>query len=92
MSHYSIGYNEVEHKGKKIRTIVGNAEADAYVVRLNQQPNSAYTSIPNGLEHRPDLLANQVYDDPNKLWLVCLSSNRFDVFEDFSVGSKIKLI
>ena len=92
MLHYSLGYNEVEHKGKKIRTIVGNTEADNYIVRLNQQPNSAYTSIPNGLEHRPDLLANQVYDDPNKLWLVCLSSNRFDVFEDFDVGAKIKLI
>ena len=92
MSHYSMGYYEVEHRGKLIRTTVGEEQADRLTERINNQPNSSYTTIPNGLAHRPDLIANKLYDDPDKIWLLCLGSNRFDVFEDFEVGAKINLL
>ena len=90
--HYSIGFDVYEHKGRKIRSTVGNIDADSYVQSITNRQSNAYTFIPNGLEHRPDLLANEVYGDSKKIWMVCLASNRFDVFEDFDVGAKIGLI
>lgn len=90
--HYMLGSETVTHKGKKIQTIVGNAEADSFVENLAEQEQKSYTKVPTGLEHRPDLLAHQFYGDAGKLWLVCLASNRFDVFEDFDVNEKIDLL
>lgn len=90
--HYSMGSETVTHKGKTIKTIVGNTKADEFVEKLNKQERNNYTKVPTGLELRPDLLADQFYGDPSQLWLVCLSSNRFDVFEDFGVGAKIELL
>lgn len=90
--HYSLGSETVVHKGKTIKTIVGNSKADEFVEKLNKQEKNTYTKVPAGLENRPDLIADQLYGDPNQLWLVCLSSNRFDVFEDFGVGAKIELL
>jgi len=92
MSHYSMGSDVFSHKGKTIRSTVGVEKADAFVERINAKEKSSYTKIPNGLEYRPDLLANQLYEDPDKLWLICLASNRFDVFEDFAVDSQINLL
>ena len=92
MMHYSMGSETLTHKGVTLKTTVGNTEADQFTVDLNELDTASYTKVPNGLEHRPDLLANQLYGDPEKLWLICLASNRFDVFEDFSVGAKIELL
>lgn len=92
MSHYSMGSDLVSHKGKLIQTSVGNSDADKFVQKINAKRSSSYVFIPNGLEHRVDLLSNQIYDTPGKLWLICLSSNKFDVFEDFDIGSKINLL
>lgn len=90
--HYIIGSETVTHKGKIIKTIVGNSRADDYVEKLNNQENNTYTKVPTGLENRPDLIAHQLYGDADQLWLVCLASNRFDVFEDFGAGEKIELL
>jgi len=92
MMHYSIGSDTVVHRGVTLKTTVGNTQADDFIVSLNELEATNYTKVPNGLEHRPDLLANQLYGDPDKLWIVCLASNRFDVFEDFHVGAKIELL
>ena len=92
MMHYMLGSDIVTHKGRTIQTIVGNPEADAFVENLTKVEGTSYTKVPTGLENRPDLLANQFYGDPEKLWLVCLASNRFDVFEDFGVNEKIDLL
>lgn len=87
-----MGSDLVSHKGKLIQTSVGNSDADKFVQKINAKRSSSYVFIPNGLEHRVDLLSNQIYDTPGKLWLICLSSNKFDVFEDFDIGSKINLL
>lgn len=92
MSHYVLGSDVYYHKGRLIRTTVGTEAADRYVERINNVPKSAFVTVPNGLEFRPDLLANQLYTNPDKLWLVCLASNRFDVFEDFDVNAIINII
>jgi len=90
--HYAMGSETVFHKGVTLKTIVGNTQADKLVQKFNEQEKTTYTKVPTGLEHRPDLLANQLYGDPDQIWLVCLSSNRFDVFEDFDSGSIIELL
>ena len=92
MSHYSLGYEIYEHKGKKIKSIVGNSDADDYVASIANTNSYSYTFIPNGLEHRPDTLATELYGSPKSIWRICLGSNRFDVFEDFDVGAKIGLL
>jgi len=92
MMHYSMGSDTVVHKGVTLKTTVGNSKADKFTSSMTRRTKSNYTKVPTGLEHRPDLLANQLYGDPNQLWLVCLASNRFDVFEDFHVGAKIELL
>ena len=90
MSHYTIGSNEQSHRGVKIKTIVGNAEADSYVESIDI--DSYKTGfVPPEYANRPDLISTVFYGDPNRLWYICLISNKYDVFEDFRVGSRIAL-
>lgn len=91
MSHYSIGSTVYTHKGKKVTSIVGNAEADAYITSLSTDGISKPGLVPAGFSGRPDLIANIFLDDPDKLWFICLISSKFDVFEDFNTGSRINL-
>lgn len=90
MSHYTIGSNQESHKGVKITTIVGNINADNYIESINFE-NYKTGFIPPEYANRPDLISTVFYGDPDRFWYLCLISNKYDVFEDFKVGSRIAL-
>ena len=90
MSHYSIGYNEYIHKGKVIKSIVGNAAADEYLTNFTNGDQTKLGVVPPPYKDRPDLISNLFLGDSNNLWYICLSSRKFDVFEDFNTGSNIR--
>lgn len=90
MSHYIIGSSEESHKGVKVTTIVGNPSADKYIESISIE-NYQSGFVPAEYHNRPDLISTVFYGDPDRLWYLCLISNKFDVFEDFRVGSRIAL-
>lgn len=91
MEHYSLGYNTYTHKGKQITSIVGNANADKVFTESNFDSSTKPGIVPPGYKDRPDLMANVLYNSPKDFWLLCLTSNKYDVFEDFSAGERIRL-
>lgn len=90
MSHYEIGSSDYEHRGVKVRSIVGNEQADNFIARIDLL-NLADGFIPPGYEHRPDLISNLFYSSPAYFWYIALTSNLPDAFEDFVVGKRIKI-
>lgn len=89
MEHYSLGYNTYTHKGKRVSSIVGNAAADSTISKLSANKSMKPGVVPPGHKDRPDRIANALYNSPKKLWLLCLTSQRYDVFEDFNIGERI---
>ena len=90
MSHYSIGYTDYNHRGVKIRSIVGNTQADDFVTNLDTT-NLEQGFIPPDYENRPERIAEVFYGDPRYYWYVCLTSGKFDVFKDFKTGNRVVL-
>ena len=91
MSHYSIGSSVYTHKGKPIRSIVGDPSADKFISRTNFDEQSKPGIVPAGYAFRPDMISSVFLDNPKDLWFICLISNKFDPFEDFNIGERIRL-
>ncbi len=89
------GYGQVviNHRGKPIPTSVGSRRYEAVFggnngLLANKGRNG---TIPNGYEHRPDLIANLFLNTPGGWWLVCERNAIFDVFEQLNSGDSIRL-
>lgn len=91
MEHYSLGYNTYTHRGKQITSIVGNSNADTAISESSFDSSTKPGVVPPGYKDRPDMIANVLYRSPKDIWIVCLSSNKYDVFEDFDIGERIRL-
>jgi len=91
MSHYSIGSSVYNHRGRDITSIVGNTQADRYVEKLKPDQTTKPGIVPNEFSSRPDLIADVFLEDPDALWYICLISNKYDVFEDYLTGSRIRV-
>jgi len=90
MSHYVNGYSDYTHRGVVLRSSVGNTEADDYIAQL-ELSNYRSGFVPSEYHNRPDLISTVFYRSPYDIWRLCLISNKFDVFEDFRVGSRIAI-
>jgi hypothetical protein len=88
-SRYDTGFVDYSHKGKTIRSSVGNSIQDNF----SQDPSKSYDFqigvIPVGYEHRPDLISNVFYGTPNFWWLILSYNNINDPFEGLNVGDTI---
>ena len=91
MSHYNMGATVYTHKGKQITSIVNNPEADKYFSNSDYSSSTKPAVIPPGFKHRPDMISNIFYNGTRSLWLLCLASNKYDVFEDFNSGEIIRI-
>lgn len=90
MSHYSIGFTDYTHRGKVIRSCVGNNRADKFIEEYDTEGlDSGF--IPPEYANRPDRISQIFYGDPKAFWLVCITSNKFDVFEDFRAGARVAI-
>lgn len=89
ISRYDKGFVDYLHKGKTIRSSVGNSLQDLF----STNPKETYTFdigiIPVGYEHRPDLISNVFYGTPNFWWLILSYNNINDPFEGLNIGDTI---
>jgi hypothetical protein len=70
---------------------VGNSKADKVFTQSNFDSSTKPGVVPPGYKDRPDLIGNVLYKSPKDYWLVCLASHKYDVFEDFDIGERIRL-
>lgn len=88
IGHYSLGFSEYRHRGKLVRSIVGNQTAIDTIKNIN--PNDFEVGyIPNGYEDRPDLISWVYYGTVDDYWSIMFYSNLPDAFEDFKVGKQL---
>tara|TARA_Y100000310_G_scaffold133243_1_gene132155 strand:+ start:712 stop:1020 length:309 start_codon:yes stop_codon:yes gene_type:complete len=87
-SHYSIGYDLIEHKGKVTKTIVTNSDANVFVQDLDFL-DYEIGFVPIEFANRPDLIANTFYGSPKDWWLLAMINNKPDPFEGFSINERI---
>jgi len=76
-----------------IPTSVGDPDYDANYggdIETKFFPRTLGT-IPNGFQHRPELIANLFLDTPNLWWVVCERNAIFDIFEQLKTGESIQI-
>jgi len=88
-SRYDQGVVTVSHRNVKVTTSVGNANFDNTVKNLERLFDYDVGYIPNGWEHRPDLISNLFYGTPANWWLLMLVNGVTDPFEQLNVGDRI---
>lgn len=88
MSYYNIGYEDYTHKGKLVRSIVGNSKAIDFVTSLSDIQNDV-GEVPAAFEKRPDLIAYVFYANPALFWFIMMANVKPNIFEDFTAGTRI---
>lgn len=88
-SRYDKGFVDYNHKGKIIRSSVGDSKQDEFFTDPKNTYNFQIGVIPVGYEHRPDLISNVFYGTPNFWWLILSYNNINDPFEGLNVGDTI---
>lgn len=91
LSPYNIGVTEISHKGTTVTSYLNNANFDAFYENIDKTFKYDVGYVPNGFEHRPDLISNVFYNTPAYWWLLMLVNNITDPFESFNAGDRILL-
>jgi len=86
---FSLDYKLVEHRGTKVTTIINSKVYDSILNNLENYYDYDVGFIPEGYEHRPDLISNVFYGTPNNWWLLMLVNGITDPFEGFKANEKI---
>jgi len=86
---YSIGFLDIKHRDATVRTIFNSTEVDSLMSNLGGIYEYEVGYIPEGFEHRPDLISNVYYGSPKYWWLLMLVNGISDPFEGFFVNQKI---
>ena len=92
-SRQSFGHVLINHKGITIPTSVGSKSYESQFSGENSMINFEGTNgnIPNGYQHRPELISNLFMGGANSWWIVCERNGIFDVFEQLNSGDNIRL-
>ena len=86
---YSLDYQLITHRECKVSTIVGTDTFDILLSNLETYYEYEVGFVPDGYEHRPDLISNVFYGSPKNWWLLMLVNGITDPFEGFKSGEKI---
>lgn len=86
---YELDVVKVLHRNAVTTTIVGSNVYDNIIVNLRNSYEYEVGYVPNGFEHRPDLISNVFYGTPKNWWLLMLVNNITDPFEGFKVNERI---
>jgi len=86
---YSLDVNTVSHRKTKITTILNTPVFDNMVENLDTAYEYTVGYVPNGYEHRPDLISNTFYGTPKYWWLLLLVNGISDPFEGFLHNQRI---
>lgn len=88
-SPYSIGFLDIKHRDATVRTIFNSNEVDSMIASFGSFYQFEIGYVPEGYQHRPDLISNVFYGSPKYWWLLMLVNNISDPFEGFYVNQKI---
>lgn len=88
-SPYSIGFLDIKHRDATVRTIFNSNEVDSMIASFDSFYQFEIGYVPEGYQHRPDLISNVFYGSPKYWWLLMLVNNISDPFEGFYVNQKI---
>jgi len=89
-NHLSKGSARILHKDKNISTSLTSSDFEKFIESMDSF--SFYNgSVPAGLEHRADLIANVVYGDPTLDWLICWFNHVSDPFQQLNAGDSIRI-
>ena len=86
---YSLDVNKVRHRNVLTTTIVNTPKFDSILSDLDSAYEYEVGYVPNGYEHRPDLISNVFYGTPKNWWLLMLVNSISDPNEGFKVNDKI---
>jgi len=78
------------YKDKKVIDISQNTEWKNFYLRSKEEDGIiGYAVIPNGLEHRPDLLSFYAYGTPDFYWAILSANDVLDPEDELNAGDKI---
>ena len=90
-AQFSIDAQTVTHLNKDTTTILNSDVFDNLLSNIENAFEYEIGYVPNGFEHRPDLIANVFYGSPKNWWLLCVVNNVVDPFEGFNLGERIAI-
>ena len=88
---YSLDYQVVTHRNCKVTTTLNTPKFDNLIKNIDSAYNYEVGYVPNGFQHRPDLISNIFNGTPDKFWLLMLINNNTDPNESFK-PSELMLI
>jgi len=86
---YSVDYQLIKHRECKVSTILNTTSFDSILENLETYYEYDVGFVPEGYEHRPDLISNVFYGTPKNWWLLMLVNNISDPFEGFNEKDSI---
>jgi len=86
---YSFDSNTVSHRNVRVTTILNTPKFDSMLANLNDAYEYEVGYVPEGFEHRPDLISNVFYGTPKNWWLLMMVNGIADPNEGFQVNEKI---
>lgn len=88
-AHFSVDAKYLTRKGRKTITVLNSDVFDKFVVKVKNEYQYEVGYIPEGFEHRPDLISNVFYGTPKYWWLLLLANDITDPFEGLNQGDQI---
>jgi hypothetical protein len=85
-----FSFSTVNHKGFEVKNLPSAPGWENIGTRFKDTPSNI-AIIPNGMEGRPDLIANKIYGTPHLWWVILAANDIIDPFEELLAGKKIKL-
>jgi hypothetical protein len=86
---YALDYVQVKHLNKDTLTIVNSEVYDKILQNIDEYYEYEVGYVPEGYEHRPDLISQVFYGTPKNWWLLMVVNNISDPFEGFNINEKI---
>jgi hypothetical protein len=86
---YSFDFVSVKHRNATVKSIVNASRFDSIIKNLDTAYEYEVGYVPQGYEHRPDLISNVFYGTPKHWWLLLLVNGISDPFEGFNVNQRI---
>jgi hypothetical protein len=83
--------NTIRHKGKIFKTSVGSAAYENLYCGMKAVNSFPLLTgfIPNGYQHRPDLISNVFLSNVSSWWRLCEINSIYDTFEQLNIGDEI---
>jgi len=86
---YTMDYQVVNHRNCKVTTTLNTPIFDNMIMNMRRAFNYEVGYIPDGFQHRPDLIANVFTGSPDNWWLLMLINNMNDPNEKFKRNDRL---